>query len=50
MTAKIIDGKSIANDLLDAVRKSILINEKEGIRNPCLAVILIGEILPLNLC
>jgi methylenetetrahydrofolate dehydrogenase (NADP+)/methenyltetrahydrofolate cyclohydrolase len=43
MTAKIIDGKSIANDLLDAVRKSILINEKEGIRNPCLAVILIGD-------
>tara|TARA_B100000767_G_scaffold270623_1_gene294684 strand:+ start:171 stop:1016 length:846 start_codon:yes stop_codon:yes gene_type:complete len=43
MTAKIIDGKSIANDLLDTVRKSILINEKEGIRNPCLAVILIGD-------
>ncbi|MDC0422768.1 bifunctional methylenetetrahydrofolate dehydrogenase/methenyltetrahydrofolate cyclohydrolase FolD [Methylophilaceae bacterium] len=43
MTAKIIDGKSIANDLLDTVRKLILINEDEGIRNPCLAVILIGE-------
>ncbi|MDG2253036.1 MAG: bifunctional methylenetetrahydrofolate dehydrogenase/methenyltetrahydrofolate cyclohydrolase FolD [Methylophilaceae bacterium] len=43
MTAKIIDGKSIANDLLDTVRKLILINEKEGIRNPCLAVILIGD-------
>ena len=43
MTAKIIDGKSIANDLLDKVQKLILINETEGIRNPCLAVILIGE-------
>jgi len=43
MTAKIIDGKSIANDLLDTVRKLILINNKEGIRNPCLAVILIGD-------
>jgi len=43
MTAKIIDGKSIANDLLDKVHKLILINEAEGIRNPCLAVILIGE-------
>jgi methylenetetrahydrofolate dehydrogenase (NADP+) / methenyltetrahydrofolate cyclohydrolase len=43
MTAKIIDGKSIANDLLDTVRKLILINEDKGIRNPCLAVILIGE-------
>ena len=43
MTAKIIDGKSIANNLLDTVRKLILINNKEGIRNPCLAVILIGD-------
>ena len=43
MTAKIIDGKSIANDLLDKVHKLILINETEGIRNPCLAVILIGD-------
>ena len=43
MTAKIIDGKSIANDLLDKVRKLILINKDKGIRNPCLAVILIGD-------
>jgi methylenetetrahydrofolate dehydrogenase (NADP+)/methenyltetrahydrofolate cyclohydrolase len=43
MTAKIIDGKSIANDLLDTVRKLILFNKTEGIRNPCLAVILIGD-------
>ena len=43
MSAKIIDGKSIASDLLDIVRNMILANESAGIRNPCLAVILIGD-------
>jgi len=43
MSAKIIDGKSIASDLLDIVRNTILANESAGIRNPCLAVILIGD-------
>ena len=43
MTAKIIDGKSIANDLLDKIRNEILNRESNGIRNPCLAVILIGD-------
>ena len=43
MSAKIIDGKSIASDLLDIVRNTILANKSAGIRNPCLAVILIGD-------
>ena len=42
MTAKIIDGKELLGDLLDKIRNEIL-NENEGIRNPCLAVILIGD-------
>ena len=43
MSAKIIDGKKIASDLLDVVRKKILNNTSNGMRNPCLAVILIGD-------
>ena len=43
MTAKIIDGKSIANNLLDEIRNEILNRKSNGIRNPCLAVILIGD-------
>lgn len=43
MSAKIIDGKSIASDLLETIRNTILVNESNGMRNPCLAVILIGD-------
>ena len=43
MSAKIIDGKSIASDLLETIRNTILVNESKGMRNPCLAVILIGD-------
>ena len=43
MTAKIIDGKAIANELLDSIKKEITIRKGEGYRAPTLAVILIGE-------
>ena len=43
MSAKIIDGKSIASDLLETIRNKISVNESNGMRNPCLAVILIGD-------
>jgi len=43
MSAKIIDGKSIASELLETIRNTILVNESKGMRNPCLAVILIGD-------
>lgn len=43
MTAQLIDGKKIANDLLQTIKKEIEARENEQIRKPCLAVILIGD-------
>ena len=43
MTAKIIDGKSIAEQNLSKLKKEIFERENEGIRPPCLAVILVGD-------
>jgi len=43
MVAQIIDGKQIASDLLEKIRQEILERASKGIRNPCLAVILIGD-------
>ena len=43
MTAKIIDGKAIAEQNLNKLKKEIIERENEGIRPPCLAVILVGD-------
>jgi methylenetetrahydrofolate dehydrogenase (NADP+)/methenyltetrahydrofolate cyclohydrolase len=43
MSAKIIDGKAIAENLLQDLKKEIDVRSKKGIRNPCLAVVLIGS-------
>jgi len=43
MSAKIIDGKAIAENLLQDLKKEIDVRSKKGIRNPSLAVILIGS-------
>ena len=43
MTAQLIDGKKIAGDLLLDIKKKISDRENDGIRRPCLAVILIGD-------
>ena len=43
MTAQLIDGKKIAGDLLLDIKKEISNRENDGIRRPCLAVILIGD-------
>jgi methylenetetrahydrofolate dehydrogenase (NADP+)/methenyltetrahydrofolate cyclohydrolase len=43
MTAQLIDGKKIAGDLLLDIQKEISDRENDGIRRPCLAVILIGD-------
>jgi methylenetetrahydrofolate dehydrogenase (NADP+)/methenyltetrahydrofolate cyclohydrolase len=43
MTAQIIDGKKIASKLLEDIRQEIIEREHLGERNPCLAVILIGN-------
>ena len=43
MTAKIIDGKAIAEQNLSKLKQEILKRENEGIRPPCLAVILVGD-------
>jgi methylenetetrahydrofolate dehydrogenase (NADP+) / methenyltetrahydrofolate cyclohydrolase len=42
MSAKIIDGKKIANDLLENIKKEIATRENKGHRAPKLVVILIG--------
>ncbi|MDP8567869.1 bifunctional methylenetetrahydrofolate dehydrogenase/methenyltetrahydrofolate cyclohydrolase FolD [Methylophilus aquaticus] len=43
MTAQIIDGKLIANQLLDEIRLNIEGRLHSGKRAPCLAVVLVGE-------
>jgi methylenetetrahydrofolate dehydrogenase (NADP+)/methenyltetrahydrofolate cyclohydrolase len=43
MTAKFIDGKAIAEQNLNKLKKEIIERENEGIRPPCLAVILVGD-------
>jgi len=43
MTANIIDGKAIAEQNLNKLKKEIIERENEGIRPPCLAVILVGD-------
>ena len=43
MTAKIIDGKAVANTLLDQVKQSIQSRTKQGLRPPQLDVILVGD-------
>ena len=43
MAAKIIDGKAIAEQNLSKLKKEIIERKNEGIRPPCLAVILVGD-------
>ncbi|HYG31429.1 MAG TPA: tetrahydrofolate dehydrogenase/cyclohydrolase catalytic domain-containing protein, partial [Methylophilaceae bacterium] len=43
MTAQIIDGKAIAEALLNEVKSKIASRTDQGKRSPTLAVILIGE-------
>ena len=43
MTAKIIDGKKIAGDLLLRLQEEIAQRQIDGFRAPCLAVLLIGD-------
>lgn len=43
MSAHIIDGKQIANQLLDDIRSHIDQRLKSGKRAPCLAVLLVGD-------
>jgi len=43
MTAKIIDGKKIAGDLLLRLKEEIAQRQIDGFRAPCLAVLLIGD-------
>ena len=42
MTAQIIDGKAIANDLLNSIKSKIEIRIAASKRAPCLAVVLVG--------
>jgi methylenetetrahydrofolate dehydrogenase (NADP+) / methenyltetrahydrofolate cyclohydrolase len=43
MSAQIIDGKQIANQLLDEIKSKIDSRLTSGKRAPCLAVVLVGE-------
>jgi methylenetetrahydrofolate dehydrogenase (NADP+) / methenyltetrahydrofolate cyclohydrolase len=43
MTAKIIDGKSIAAKFQNQIRGEIIVNQKQGVKPPKLAVILVGK-------
>ena len=43
MTAQIIDGKKIAGELLQKLKEEISQRKIDGVRSPCLAVLLIGD-------
>ncbi|MBT6390741.1 MAG: bifunctional methylenetetrahydrofolate dehydrogenase/methenyltetrahydrofolate cyclohydrolase FolD, partial [Candidatus Marinimicrobia bacterium] len=43
MAAKIIDGNVISKEYLSFLKQEILNRKKDGIRPPCLAVILVGD-------
>ena len=43
MTAKIIDGKKIAQETISEIKKSIAKNINEGINPPGLAVVIVGD-------
>lgn len=43
MTAQIIDGKAISQDLLSSIKVKIEQRTKAGKRAPCLAVVLVGD-------
>jgi methylenetetrahydrofolate dehydrogenase (NADP+) / methenyltetrahydrofolate cyclohydrolase len=43
MSANIIDGKAVAENLLKQLKQDIDTRAKEGVRNPSLAVILVGS-------
>jgi methylenetetrahydrofolate dehydrogenase (NADP+) / methenyltetrahydrofolate cyclohydrolase len=43
MSANIIDGKAVAEELLNQLKQDIDSRSKEGVRNPSLAVILVGS-------
>ena len=43
MSAQLIDGKLIANNLLEELKKEIAKWQQDGIRNPALAVVLVGD-------
>lgn len=43
MTAQIIDGKQIAQHRLESVAQSVLERHAQGLRAPCLAVVLVGN-------
>ena len=43
MSANIIDGKAVAENLLKQLKQDIDSRSKEGVRNPSLAVILVGS-------
>ncbi len=43
MSAKILDGKAVAENLLQDLKKEIDVRSKKGIRSPSLAVVLIGS-------
>ena len=43
MVAKIIDGNAISKECLSLLKEEIEQRKNEGIRPPCLAVILVGD-------
>ena len=43
MAAEILDGRKLADDLIDEIRRRILARQRAGLRAPGLAVIQVGE-------
>lgn len=43
MTAQLMDGKVVAAEHIDAIKAEIAIRINQGLRVPCLAVILVGH-------
>ena len=43
MTAKLIDGKKIAEKIISEIKDKVITNQSEGVAPPGLAVIQVGE-------
>ena len=43
MTAQILDGKAVANERLLKLADKVAERRKQGLRPPCLAVLLVGS-------
>jgi methylenetetrahydrofolate dehydrogenase (NADP+)/methenyltetrahydrofolate cyclohydrolase len=43
LSARILDGRALARDLVEKARQTALARQREGLRQPAIAVVLVGD-------